>query len=71
MDGKIGTMTVEISIHAPRTGSDAEYLGLFDAKKEFQSTLPVRGATLPERHHGSAPLISIHAPRTGSDYPSR
>ncbi len=37
------------------------------AGDEFQSTLPVRGATLPQR----APLrhmgISIHAPRAGSD----
>ena len=33
----------------------------------FQSTLPVRGATGPERLGVCAGHISIHAPREGSD----
>ena len=58
---------INISIHAPRTGSDA----LADLQRslyaEFQSTLPARGATLfiPTLH--TPAIISIHAPRTGSD----
>ena len=57
-----------ISIHAPRGGSDwleAEYVKTMG--KEFQSTLPVGGATpssiIAEQLFG----ISIHAPRGGSD----
>ena len=38
-------MTLEISIHAPLTGSDAPGLVLDDEKGRFQSTLPLRGAT--------------------------
>ncbi len=34
-----------ISIHAPRTGSDARYSSKYCRLSEFQSTLPVRGAT--------------------------
>ena len=33
----------------------------------FQPTLPVRGATLGERHHAAVDVISTHAPRAGSD----
>ena len=33
----------------------------------FQSTLPVRGATLTLMGGSSATAISIHAPREGSD----
>ena len=36
---------IAISIHAPRTGSDVFYR-LGNIRKEFQSTLPARGATL-------------------------
>ena len=36
-----------ISIHAPRTGSDEEYKAFVDKFKSFQSTLPARGATPP------------------------
>ena len=59
----------EISIHAPRVGSDASVWWLDClVNAEFQSTLPAWGAT-----HGGAgnPVqphaISIHAPRVGSD----
>ena len=34
---------------------------------QFQSTLPVRGATLQARGKGIGASISIHAPREGSD----
>ena len=45
-----------------RAGYRLEFL-----ESEFQSTLPVRGATPgPFRSGGTGP-ISIHAPRTGSD----
>ena len=35
----------EISIHAPRTGSDEGALKPGSLVKQFQSTLPARGAT--------------------------
>ena len=62
------TPKTEISIHAPREGSDSasDFERVSDIL--FQSTLPVRGATghgcvqNPGRRH-----ISIHAPREGSD----
>ena len=59
-------MTLVISIHAPRTGSDGT---VYPPPRilTFQSTLPARGATgccSPCRKISS---ISIHAPRTGSD----
>ena len=56
-----------ISIHAPRAGSDAGS----DLDKRmteiFQSTLPVRGATLVIQLVYTTLRISIHAPRAGSD----
>ena len=39
--------TVEISIHAPRTGSDGMTIYKDTQLKTFQSTLPARGATAP------------------------
>ena len=58
---------IVISIHAPRTGSDAS--GSFAAvcALRFQSTLPARGATLLIGAGEFRLSISIHAPRTGSD----
>ena len=35
---------------------------------QFQSTLPVRGATVLGIGHHAIRLISIHAPREGSDW---
>ena len=56
-----------ISIHAPREGSDG-IPGLPDKiMLEFQSTLPVRGATEADGAFLRDILISIHAPREGSD----
>ena len=56
-----------ISIHAPRGGSDCSVHLLCDVLLQFQSTLPVGGAT-PVPFTVLFPLqISIHAPRGGSD----
>ena len=55
-----------ISIHAPRTGSDA-VLSVAAGSSTFQSTLPARGATPSDPARRSRERISIHAPRTGSD----
>ena len=56
-----------ISIHAPRTGSDAAAQGVDLLRLEFQSTLPARGATSTRLSRSNGHCISIHAPRTGSD----
>ena len=58
---------VQISIHAPREGSDAHRCGLKFYAGEFLSTLPARGATRRVRLRAPYHLISIHAPREGSD----
>ena len=58
---------VEISIHAPRTGSDLPLSADECQLDLFQSTLPARGATTRIRARRKSPRISIHAPRTGSD----
>ena len=67
MDGKQKTVKGGISIHAPRAGRDcARYAGgLSDC--EFQSTRPVRGATLAVELRTPSYDISIHAPRAGRD----
>ena len=59
----------KISIHAPRTGSDASFLVSQNLGFPFQSTLPARGATPCIRITDAVVDISIHAPRTGSDPP--
>ena len=56
-----------ISIHAPRTGSDASERACGDRPRKFQSTLPARGATRDGDGGDLMEVISIHAPRTGSD----
>ena len=38
---------LNISIHTPHAGSDARYTLAVKRKYAFQSTLPMRGATLP------------------------
>ena len=57
-----------ISIHAPRVGSDALCDRNGNGAHIFQSTLPVWGATLKEGTLANDLEISIHAPRVGSDY---
>ena len=58
-----------ISIHAPRAGSDPQARPApRPPSREFQSTLPVRGATdTQQRSRIQGITISIHAPRAGSD----
>ena len=59
--------TGQISIHAPRGGSDLPISVRLVCTRQFQSTLPVGGATFHVcRFFGHSP-ISIHAPRGGSD----
>ena len=60
-------MHQRISIHAPRTGSDALDTKQLLTLGQFQSTLPARGATFVLYSLLPCCFISIHAPRTGSD----
>ena len=60
---------MQISIHAPRGGSDPKDDFEDGDYIRFQSTLPVGGATRRELHIGEIAQISIHAPRGGSDFP--
>ena len=59
--------TKTISIHAPLTGSDLRDLTDDMYLCVFQSTLPLRGATLGGLTDLFFETISIHAPLTGSD----
>ncbi len=56
-----------ISIHAPRGGSDRRMQKKRMCPLEFQSTLPVGGATDMVINGLQGVDISIHAPRGGSD----
>ena len=66
-DGGRARETDEISIHAPRAGSDGLWGLRPHLRKGFQSMLPVRGATRHPAGHPHRVSISIHAPRAGSD----
>ena len=57
----------DISIHAPRVGSDRFRFSSFRRSGTFQSTLPVWGATADAQEQLADVEISIHAPRVGSD----
>ena len=57
----------EISIHAPRAGSDPHGQVEQPMGMGFQSMLPVRGATGEALGDDDREGISIHAPRAGSD----
>ena len=59
---------LDISIHAPRTGSDRPMAVQSESGYRFQSTLPARGATMILYLPAVGRTISIHAPRTGSDF---
>ena len=59
-------LVTEISIHAPRMGSDCRDTVRHCCTK-FQSTLPAWGATELPLRESAADKISIHAPRMGSD----
>ena len=58
---------VDISIHAPRGGSDNCNTSSTNGFSTFQSTLPVGGATFSANRSVIVHNISIHAPRGGSD----
>jgi len=58
---------VPVSIHAPSEGSDVVYNGYSDAGDQFQSTLPVKGATSHNPNSRRPYTVSIHAPSEGSD----
>ena len=60
--------STEISIHAPREGCDHAYLVTVPHVPAFQSTHPVRGATINVIIITSFCHISIHAPREGCDH---
>ena len=59
----------DVSIHAPREGSDALRRQIDALGAKFQSTLPVKGATSSAHARPSRTRVSIHAPREGSDSP--
>ena len=59
--------TAKISIHASRLGSDPDVPPRKPNIFQFQSTLPVWGATLTKIVFLKLNSISIHAPRVGSD----
>ena len=58
----------QISIHAPREGCDCASYTYMVTPSLFQSTHPVRGATLAQCIGLIVSRISIHAPREGCDY---
>ena len=57
---------VSISIHAPRTGSDAKRAAT-RGRHAISIHAPRTGSDMMVRTHVIAQQISIHAPRTGSD----
>ena len=63
----IGGQFTEVSIHAPREGSDFASAILMMRMWRFQSTLPAKGATFYLSSFFPLELVSIHAPREGSD----
>ena len=57
----------KISIHAAHAGSDIAFGLEKPVGKGFQSTLPMRAATLAAAAQQLKQKISIHAARVGSD----
>ena len=57
----------DISIHAPRAGRDQPKQSVLFHSAVFQSTRPVRGATISAYPRPTQTPISIHAPRAGRD----
>ena len=60
-------LTKGISIHTPHAGSDTPLCLCPCLDVEFQSTLPMRGATKVQGAIYRRFLISIHTPHAGSD----
>ena len=58
---------VAISIHAAREGGDAVLGGHTNSPEVFQSTPPVKAATIVRHRIASFSQISIHAAREGGD----
>ena len=56
-----------ISIHAAREGGDTNADKAIKIYKIFQSTPPVKAATISETLNGNSFKISIHAAREGGD----
>ena len=67
MGDACGKTRKSISIHAPRAGRDRCGLTQTQGGKVFQSTRPVRGATVRVVSVIIDGKISIHAPRAGRD----
>ena len=66
-NGSLSGISGEVSIHAPRVGSDLPIINNLVPGARFQSTLPVWGATQPRFDHPIENHVSIHAPRVRSD----
>ena len=65
---KMTTLTRDISIHAPRTGSDVDFSGLMEKSILISIHAPRTGSDNKIRQEMQQfQQISIHAPRTGSD----
>ena len=60
-------MLFNISIHAPHAGCDTERAKAKAKEERFQSTHPMRGATLLAIAENDRNSISIHAPHAGCD----
>ena len=60
-------VSILISIHTPHAGSDGVRLSYDKHMDEFQSTLPMRGATIILIDGAEKLSISIHTPHAGSD----
>ena len=56
-----------ISIHAAREGGDTTFSTSSSVRPSFQSTPPVKAATIPKFCCTVAATISIHAAREGGD----
>ena len=57
----------QISIHAPRTGSDPWFVPTVDSAVEISIHAPRTGSDSMTAEEAARLAISIHAPRTGSD----
>ena len=60
-------LLLDISIHAPRTGSDNKYLDKPVLQTNFNPRSPHGERPPPKLRRCARTNISIHAPRTGSD----
>ena len=60
-------LSLDISIHAPLAGRDLVVWIVCGTYSQFQSTRPLRGATLANSGAHARLLISIHAPLAGRD----